>query len=203
MAACGQNFRGLLHRHAEIAGHGGESGQKQIAKAVAFKIARTGETILKQLGEKVFVFRDGHQAVANIAGRKHVQFTAQTSAGTAIITHGHDGGQIRNVRAGGAAASPARDGVPLQPFQQRGKAGSTTNGNHANSLIAIVIRLCWALPCFALIAFLRRTAGRLIRWLRIEQLSEPWIVGHVLEVRIIARLETVLWIHADGITQMS
>src|SRR5713226_9924423 len=49
----------------------------------------------------------------------------------------------------------------------------------------------------------RVSAGRLIGRFWIEQLGEPRIVGHVLEVRIIAGLKTVLRIHADGIAQIS
>src|SRR5579864_2097873 len=36
----------------------------------------------------------------------------------------------------------------------------------------------------------------------IKQFSKPWIVSHILEVRIVAGLETVLRIQPDGFTQV-
>ena len=82
----------LLDGDSEIAGHGRERGQKQVAEVVSFKIAGTGEAILKKLGEKILVFRERNQAVANITRRKHTQLAAQAPAGTAIIAYGNQAG---------------------------------------------------------------------------------------------------------------
>src|SRR5579864_227374 len=87
-----QNLRCLLDSHSEVASHGRESRQKQVTEIVSFKIAGTGETKLKKLGEKIFVFRERHETVANIARRKHTQLAAQAATGSAIVTHGNQRG---------------------------------------------------------------------------------------------------------------
>src|SRR5260370_29270238 len=93
----GQDLRGALDGLGKVAGDGRERGRKQISETVAFKIAGTAETVLKEPGDKVLIFRYGNQAVANIARRNNIQFAPQPAAGATIVTDGHNGGEIGNV----------------------------------------------------------------------------------------------------------
>src|SRR5579864_4743876 len=131
VTARGQNLRRLLDGNGEVAGHGRERGQKQVAEVMSFKVAGAGEAILKKLGEKVFVFRERNEAIANVARRQHSQLTAQTPARSAVITYGDERGEIRD-------EGPIRRNftrthrVLLKPLEQRGKAGASADGNNTN-----------------------------------------------------------------------
>src|SRR5580704_5889199 len=89
MAASGQNLRRQPDCLAEILGDGSQRRQKKIAEAVAFEARAFLEAVLEQLRQKGFVFGESHDAVANVAGRQHVEFFAEAPAGTAVVADRH------------------------------------------------------------------------------------------------------------------
>jgi hypothetical protein len=89
MAAGGQNLRRLLHGLGKVAGNGGQRGQKEIAETVAVQAGASMKAVLKQAREQRFIFREGGDAVANVAGRQNIELLAQAPAGAAIVGDGH------------------------------------------------------------------------------------------------------------------
>src|SRR6185312_3722350 len=101
-SASSQNFRGETDRFAEISSQRCQRGKKQIAKAVAFEAGAFIESMLKNLREQSFVFRQRNNAVAYVAWRKHVELFAQASTGAAIVSYGHHGAQFGDASEIGA-----------------------------------------------------------------------------------------------------
>ena len=85
-----QNFRRQANGFGKIRGKRSECGQKQIAEAVAFKSRAFVESVTKELRQQRLVFAQSDNAVADVAGRKHVQLFAQASAGAAVVADGDD-----------------------------------------------------------------------------------------------------------------
>ena len=72
------------------------------------------KAIGEELGEQVFFFAEGDHAVAQVAGRKHVEVLAEAAGGAAVIGDGDDGGEVGDV---------ARDRWSASQGEQRGGAG--------------------------------------------------------------------------------
>ena len=101
VSAGDQNFRRKAHRFGEIVSDGSERGQKKIAEAVAFEAGAFFEAVTEKLGEQSFIFAEGDNAVADVAGRQHVEFFAQAAAGAAIVADRDDGAKIADHRRTG------------------------------------------------------------------------------------------------------
>src|SRR5205807_5440815 len=84
-----------------------------------------GKAILKQLRERGFVFGKRHQAIANVAGRKHVKFAAQAARTSSVVGDRHHGRDLYFARL---------RGIAFQAVQQRRKTGSSTDGDYAERL---------------------------------------------------------------------
>ena len=91
--AGGKDLGAGLDRLSEVPGDACESGEEEIAKAVAVEVALR-ETVLEELGEEVLILREGDEAVAEVAGGEHVQIFAETTGGTSVIGDSDDCGQI-------------------------------------------------------------------------------------------------------------
>ena len=87
VAARGENLRRLFYRFGEVAGDGSQGGEEQVPEAVSVQIGPGLETVLEKAREQGFVLRQRGDAVANVAGREHVELLAQASAGAAIVGH--------------------------------------------------------------------------------------------------------------------
>src|SRR5438874_11219341 len=87
MSARGQNFRRETYRFAEVSGQRRERGQKKIAEAVAFKSGAFLKSMLKNFCEQSLIFRQSNNAIAHVAGRKHVELFAEASARPAIVSY--------------------------------------------------------------------------------------------------------------------
>ncbi len=113
-----------------------QRGDKEIAKAVAFKALAGGEAMAEEPGDQMFVFRKSHHAIAQIARRQHVKAAAQPSAGAPVIGHGDHGSQIGDEAWRGIAVAGRRvrrcDIAP-EPAQQGGKAGASADGHGTNA----------------------------------------------------------------------
>jgi hypothetical protein len=132
VAAGGKNLRRHLDGLAEVAGDAGERGQKEVAEAVALEAFAGRKAILEEAREQVLILTERDHAVAQIAGREHVEVFAEAAAGTAVVGDGDDGSEIGNFT--GTIAAVCRTGVdmPLEAAQQGGEAGTSTHGDHAN-----------------------------------------------------------------------
>ena len=91
-----KNFGGEPHGFGKIGSQGSERGQKQIAEAVTFESRAFVEAVTEKPGQQGFVFAEGDDAVADVAGRKHVEFLAQAAAGAAVVADRDHGAQIAN-----------------------------------------------------------------------------------------------------------
>ncbi len=102
-----QNFRRTAHGIGKIARNIGKRGQKEISEAVALEPASGLEAILKEPGKQRAVVGKGHHAIADIAGRKHIELAPQPPGTASVVGHGHDGGDIdkRLVRSLSACAA--------------------------------------------------------------------------------------------------
>ena len=61
--------------------------------------------MLEELGEQGFILAEGDDAIANVAGREHVEFFAQASAGASVIANRDDGAEVANDRHAGRIAA--------------------------------------------------------------------------------------------------
>ena len=52
------------------------------------------EAVLEELGEQQLVLGESDHAVADVSGRKHVEFFAETAGGATIVGDGDDGGEV-------------------------------------------------------------------------------------------------------------
>ena len=87
VAARGENLRRLFYRSGEVAGDGSQGGEEQVPEAVSVQVGPGLETMLEKSLEQGFVLRQRGDAVANVAGREHVELLAQASAGATIVGH--------------------------------------------------------------------------------------------------------------------
>ena len=121
-----ENFRGGLHGVRKIAQNLGEGHEEEVAEAVALEPAAGLEAVLEEAREQRGVFAERDHAVADVAGRQHVELAAQASGTAAVVGHGDDGGDVQRGRGG--AGGP---GVVLQALQDAGQAGTAADGDYA------------------------------------------------------------------------
>ena len=74
MPAGGQNLGRQFDGLGEVTGKSAERGQKQISEVMALKALASREAMTKQARHQGFVFRQSHDAVADVPRRKNVQF---------------------------------------------------------------------------------------------------------------------------------
>ncbi len=67
--------------------------RNKFAEAMPLQAA-CGETVLKELREQRFIIRQGGQILPQIARRQHAEFLAQDARAAAIISDGHNGGDV-------------------------------------------------------------------------------------------------------------
>ena len=77
-----------------------------------------GEAVIEELSEKLLVLGERHQAVADIAGRKHAEIPPQAAGTSALISHGYDSGEAGNLRLNWAGRAGSDD-VVLQSAENR------------------------------------------------------------------------------------
>jgi hypothetical protein len=118
-----------------------ECSKEEIAEAVALELTLV-EAVLEELCEEVLVLRERDHAIADVAGRKDVQFVAKPPGGAAIVGDGDYGGKFADGMVCGVsisrgcvgtyAAAAVTDGnVLLEAAQKRGEAGTATDGDDA------------------------------------------------------------------------
>ncbi len=134
-AAGGEDLGAGLDGLGEVSGDAGEGGEEEVAEAVAFEVAG-GEAVLEEAGEEGFVLGEGDEAVADVAGGKHLEVFAETTRGAAVVGDGDDGGEVADeggevLRGGVAEAASARGGGDegLEAAQERREAGSAADGD--------------------------------------------------------------------------
>ena len=52
------------------------------------------KAVLEELGKQCFILGQGDNAIADVAGREHVELFAQAAAGAAIVGDGDHGAQV-------------------------------------------------------------------------------------------------------------
>jgi hypothetical protein len=99
----------------------------------------------EELGEQGFIFAKGDDAVADVAGRKHVELFAQTAAGSAIVADGDHGTKIGDYGRARMAGEQfgRRESETLEAFEESGKAGAAADGHDAKAAVVIGILRVW------------------------------------------------------------
>src|ERR1700722_14028649 len=94
--------------------------------------------MLEKLGKQRFILAEGNNTVADIPRRKHVEFFAQATAGTAIVADRHHGAQVADDRRPGRCRGHLRrgEGETFETFEKSREAGAPTNGDNAESALA-------------------------------------------------------------------
>ena len=92
-ASGGENLGGHLHGLGEVSGDAGERGEEEVAEAVALQVALV-EAVLEEAGEQELILGERDHAVADVAGREHVEFFAETAGGATVVGDGDDGGEV-------------------------------------------------------------------------------------------------------------
>ena len=110
-----------------------ERGEKKIAEIVANEPAPGVEAILKEASEESFIFRKGHHAVADVAGRENAVLAAQAAGTAAVIGDGDDGCEIsdRALKSGMFVAAPHY--VFLEPAKECGEARTAAKSHDAEA----------------------------------------------------------------------
>ena len=123
-----QHFGRLANRVGKVAGNVGERRQEEVAEAVAFESTPGIEAVLEQAGEEGAILGESHHAVADIAGRKYVEFATETTGTATVVSDGDDGGDVEP-----GVAFFRRTRVTLQSGEERGKAIAAADGDNAKS----------------------------------------------------------------------
>lgn len=111
----------------------GERSEKEIAEIVAAQAAPRMKTILKKPAEQRFIFREGHHAVANVAGRKDAIFAAKAARAAAVVRYGDDGGEVGDGALPGGMTVALTGNVFAQTTQQGREAGTSSKRDHAQT----------------------------------------------------------------------
>ena len=121
----------------EVAGDAGERGEEEVAEAVAFEVA-LGEAVLEEAAEQVLVLGEGDEAVADVAGGKHVEVFAEAAGGATVVGDGDDGGELADeggeILEGGVSergGAGGRGDEGLETAQERGETGAAADGDDA------------------------------------------------------------------------
>jgi len=132
-AANGEHFAADADGFGEIAGDVGERGEEKIAEIVADEAAAGMEAVLKQAAEEGFIFRKGHHAVADVAGREEAVLPAQAAGAAAVIGDRDDGGEIGDGVFGAGVLIDAADDEFLEAAKERGKSGAASKSDDAEA----------------------------------------------------------------------
>jgi hypothetical protein len=62
---------------------------------MTFEAASTVEAVLEEARDQAFVFGESHHAVADIAGREHVELAAEASGAPAVVSDGYHRGEFQ------------------------------------------------------------------------------------------------------------
>ena len=184
-AAGGENLGGELDGLGEVAGDLSEGGDEEVAEVVALEGVAGAEAVIEELGQQVFFFAEGDHAVAQVAGREHVEVFAQAAGGAAVVGDGDDGGQVGDLDGGAGRAGDSD--VAAQAAQQRGEAGAAADGDHAQGTRVRLGRRSeessrWTRIQWSGLETAQRFTSMALRNLRIQQLGEAGIVHHALKV---------------------
>jgi hypothetical protein len=115
------------------------------------------EAVLEEAGEQKLVLGERDHAVADVAGREHVEFIAETAGGATVVCDGDDGGEVADEagKVGGerfrlgigveegcgtgrAAGGGGRGDVTLEASQQGGKACAAADGYDSEGGFAVL-----------------------------------------------------------------
>jgi hypothetical protein len=99
----------------------------------------------EELGEQGFIFTEGDDAIADVAGGKHVEFLAKAAAGAAIVADGDYGTKIGDYGSARMAGEQfgRRESETLEAFEESGKAGAAADGHDAKAAVVIGILRVW------------------------------------------------------------
>jgi len=110
-ASCGENLGGHLHGWAKSPVMP-ERARGRDCEAVALQAALL-KAVLEEAGEQELVLGEGDHAVADVAGREHVEFVAETAGGAPVVCDGDDGGEVADEQ-GRSAGSESGWGLGLR-----------------------------------------------------------------------------------------
>src|SRR5437868_3571184 len=125
-------MRGFANGLSKVAGHASHRSYEQVSKIVSAERFAAFEAILKKLRKKSLIFRERHQAVADVTRGKDVEFFAKTPTGAAIVGDGDYRSQVADrhgvLRDTGDAGFHY---ILFQSAQQGRKTSPTAQAHHA------------------------------------------------------------------------
>ncbi len=165
-SAGGEDLGGHLDGLGEVSGDVREGGDEEVAEAVAFELA-LAEAELEELGEEMLVFGEGDHAVADVAGREHLEVFAETAGGAAVVGDGDYSGEVADDAGegwAGYAADAAGEGgvdadaaaavgggyVVFEAAEEGGESGASADGYYAQGLFWFAGGLCVSLHVWIL-----------------------------------------------------
>jgi len=128
-----EHFAADTDSFGEIAGDVSECGEEKIAEVVADEAATGVKTILEKAGEKGFVFRKRHHAIANVSRRKDAVFATQAAGAAAVIGDRDDGGKIGDGAFSAGEFVGAANDQFLEAAEERGQAGAASESDDAEA----------------------------------------------------------------------
>ena len=111
----------------------GERGQEEIAEIVADQAASSMKAILKKAAKQSLIFREGHHAIADVAGGQDPVLAAKTTGAAAVIRNGNNGRKFRDwpIRIG-VLVAPSDD-IFLEAAQKGRKSGASSKRYNSES----------------------------------------------------------------------
>ena len=103
----------------------------RLPKLWPFRAVAAAEAMREELRQQIFFFAERDHAVAQVAGRQHVEVLAQAARRAAVVGHRDHGRQVGRSAQVRRRAGPGTANVAAQSAQQRGKAGAAANGHNA------------------------------------------------------------------------
>ena len=130
-ATGGENLRRQLDGVGKVAGNLGERGDKEVAEVVSLERVAAAEAMGEEPGQQIFFLAERDHAVAQVAGRQHVEVLAQAAGGAAVVGDGDHGGEVGDEAGLARARLAGGADVAAQSAQQRGETGAAADGDHA------------------------------------------------------------------------
>ena len=94
--------------------------------------------MLEELREQSFVFAESYDAIADVAGREHVEFFAQASAGASVIANRDYGAEIADDwRSGACCWQLSRsEREAFESLEQSGETRASADGDNPKTTLA-------------------------------------------------------------------
>src|SRR5580698_8579288 len=183
MASRGEDFCGQTDGLGEISRHLRKRGDEEVAEAVAFEAGTGAKSMAEEAGDEVLIFREGNHAVAQVAGRKHVEVFPQPATRAAVVGDSNDRSEMAEkawVPVTIRLSNAGRRDVALESAEQGGEACAAAHSD--DSQVSLLRGPQWRVG--------NGDEGRLLHEQLNKSVSEEagsWFVLRSVEVKLLIR----------------